>query len=139
MSPPPKDKLLALAERCEAATGPSFELFAEAFGAINGGRSALGEKWSAFCALIEADAWLDAAITLVPEGCGIYTRWSLKGGETRTADAILTREASQAIGQHGHYVAENVNVEVLGCKTLPLALCAAALRSRSQTTEPGEG
>lgn len=52
-----------LAERCENATEPRFEgLFAEAF--AYGGRSTV-KAWCTFCVLCDAEAWLDAAMTLV--------------------------------------------------------------------------
>ena len=68
-----RETLLALAKRCEKATGPSFELFAEAFEATYGGRH-LDLIWLRFNWLLEAEAWLDAAMSLRPEG----RRWVLR-------------------------------------------------------------
>jgi hypothetical protein len=62
--------------------------------------------------LIEAGAYLDAAMTLVPEGW----EWQLEntGGET-----------------FGPFVAKFGQLRDVEAKTLPLAICAAGLRARA--------
>lgn len=110
---------LELAERVENATGPSFALFADAFEAIYGGRSSLGEKWSAFCALCEAEAWLDAALTLVPEGCS----FDLSKDHYRDGGKWVC-----TTGPDDHYHTNGRGMAA----TPALALCAAALRARAE-------
>lgn len=108
-----------LIARVEAAEGPSFSLFAEAFEAMHGGRSALGRKWSEFCALIEAEAWLDAAMTLVPVGFHA----SINIG--RVNIVVLTGESDDPMSAPPDYEAT--------AATPALALCAAALKAREVT------
>jgi hypothetical protein len=107
---PPKDKLLELAERCEAAAGPDDALdwsIAEAIGCAPG---------------LPYSASLDAAMTLVPEG------WDVRMGSNSGAPWAQCKRTRPLVDCHNG-----------AATTLPLAICAAALRSRSQTTEPGEG
>jgi hypothetical protein len=93
--------LLALADRCEQAAGPDRELDAEIArflvltGAEDIARSRYG--WSYFTAS------LDAAVTLVPEGCG----WMVMKNVAKVGR--WPKRAS----------------------TPALALCAAALRARA--------
>ena len=110
-----RETLLALADRVEKATAESFDLFAESFDAIHGGRSSERLLWSQFCALIEAEAWLDAAMMLVPEG-DIHLEikhgkvWAFVGSPVRAATAA----------------------------TPALTLCAAALRARATLDPTGD-
>ena len=121
--------LLALAERCEQAAGPDRELDARIECAVQGitFRKLLGT-----CAyrtsrgdigLMNAKrytAWIDAAVTLVPEG----HEWLRKspGGMTvyRVPDDL--KEWAQHIDGRGANPA--------------LALCAAALRARAAMAQP---
>lgn len=105
------DDLRKLAERCEQASEPSFEPFAEAFEVIHGGRSSMGLKWSSFCALIEAEAWLDAAMILVPKG---YVSAVLRDAIDQCFASWLT------------------DTDALFRKRLPLYVCAAALRAQAE-------
>ena len=110
-----RETLLALADRAEKATGSSFELFAEAFEAIHGGRAALGPIWSQFCSLLDAEAWLDAAMSLVPEG---DLHLEIKRGKVWAFVGSPIRAATAA--------------------TPALALCAASLRARATLDPTGE-
>ena len=100
--------LLALAERCEQAAGPDREL-------DNAILIALGYSWRGMAYLHDDDNHvlkgstfftkiLDAAVTLVPEGCG----W------------MVMRSAAKV----GRWPSRGA--------TAALALCAAALRARAQ-------
>jgi hypothetical protein len=140
MSPPPKDKLLELAERCEAATGPDRELdaavcapdYRRLLGApfvslspdarrVEFGTHHQGEDHIVYSREpLPVTASLDAAMTLVPEG------WCFELGDWEGAWARV-------------FVNGNTERCFAEAATPALALCAAALRSRSQTTEPGEG
>lgn len=65
---------------------------------------------------------LDAAVSLVPEECGIdWQRYWMKEGERWSANLTW--------GISGDYA------EVLDAKTAALALCAAALKARAALTE----
>lgn len=101
------DELLKLAERCEAATGPDYEIDAQIADAIGKG------SWYA----VGNPAWkftasLDAAMTLVPEGCHW---WMPFPNEARIAndEHVLTPLPQR-------------------CATPALALCAAALRAAQE-------
>ena len=115
-----RETLLALADRFEKATGESFGLFAEAFEAVNGGRSSERLAWSSFCSLIEAEAWLDAAMTLAKDFGGEVTFF--KDG---TAKAYLWQPYPLA-------------VECKKAATPALALCAASLRALATLDPTGE-
>ena len=115
-----RETLLSLAWRCEKAAGESFDLFAESFDAIHGGRSSERLLWSQFCALIEAEAWLDAAMTLAKDFGGEVTFF--KDG---TAKAYLWQPYPLA-------------VEGKKAATPALALCAAALRACATLDPTGE-
>jgi hypothetical protein len=120
------DELLRLAERCEAATEPDNSLFKEAFslcfpGNYMPGRSGFGPfRWDAFKAMLDAQAYLDAAISLFDKYN--WTAWELRSR-----------------GGLSHFVAEisrlntdkQQDLEVGRGKTAALAFCAAALRSRA--------
>ena len=120
MTPHNRETLLALADRLETAVEESFRLFAESFAAIHGGRMALGPAWAHFCSLIEAEAWLDAAMTLAKDFGGEVTFF--KDG---TAKAYLWQPYPLA-------------VECKKAATPALALCAASLRARATLDPTGE-
>ncbi len=120
--------LLALAERCEQAAGPDRELDARIECAVQGitFRKLLGT--SAYrtsrgdIGLMNAKrytAWIDAAVTLVPEGC----EWLRKTGQCMTVYRVPAdpKEWARHIDARG--------------ATLALALCAAALRARAAEYE----
>lgn len=122
-------ELLALADRCEAATGPDRALDFLILKRLRGLRD-LG------CGLYEMENWyysldnsepsekhppfpsptasLDAALTLVPEGWD----WCLSRGTGEPAVASMSP-------------ADRVSGPCVTCATPALALCAAALRARA--------
>ena len=114
-----------LAERCEKATGPDRELdaaIAKALGLPHGretgwSNSENGDYWVVDECAKPFTASLDAAMMLVPEGW----EWSLEntGGET-----------------FGPFVAKFGQLRDVEAKTLPLAICAAALRASSKGAIP---
>jgi hypothetical protein len=77
----------------------------------------MGRLWSHFCSLIDAEAWLDAAMTLVPEG------WYWRVGHS-------TLYAGWASTNRLHPDHCNPGDETFAKAATPaLALCAAALRA----------
>jgi len=109
-----KTRLEELADRCEAATGPSHELdlavadacYTHGFGGVNYDPSLWVERYGGHTAS------LDAAMTLVPEGCFPLLDWT--GPHCRMRDQL-----SRDIDGHGF------------AATPALALTAAALRARA--------
>jgi hypothetical protein len=99
--------LTALAERCEQATGPDRKLDREIELAVMPERVD-PEPWETLAAYT---ASLDAAMTLVPEGCIVTIGGGLGIGTSaiEVSGRIFARKAA----------------------TPALALCAAALRARS--------
>ena len=105
--------LSKLADRCEAATGPDGGLDFDILCAVDPRARTSGPVWSdpAFTKS------LDAAMTLVPEGCYISAlhqgpsggNWA--GVTTRSSEPYRTRDGKAA--------------------SLALALCAAALRAQT--------
>lgn len=115
-----------LAARVEAAEKPSPELFFAAFEAVHGGRSSMGQLWSRFCSLIDEEAFLDAAMALVPEG--------LEGGVNpgksgKWAARLYSRTPA------GNAVIET---DTVFAATPALALTAASLRSRAAEARHGK-
>lgn len=120
--------LLKLAERVEGECAPSTWLFTEVYAACNGGvlfaQPATPEfvethrKWEQFRRMIDAEAWLDAAMTLVPDT--EYDLTNLYG--VARAHIELANEFG---GHHGSNE----------CGSMPLALAAAALRALATTKE----
>ena len=75
---------------------------------------------------------LDAAMQLVPEGCGWIAAWGQIRAEEQMGGARITRNA-RFIGHHANY---DVIAEA-DAATPALALCAASLRARiSKGTHP---
>jgi hypothetical protein len=133
--------LLALAERCEQATGPDRELDAEIAWMLTAqDRKRLGppdlrrEIWHAG---LSTPAWvpfenvssfhpnytssLDAAVTLVPEGWG----YELRQNHSRLRRALCRMWDGRFIWPGGTVAAGPA-----------LALCAAALRARATMPQP---
>jgi hypothetical protein len=99
--------LLELAERCEQASGPDRELDLDITEALDlAGRAALS--------LVPFTASLNAAMTLVPEGCS----WSLHKHNSYSRAGVFVDDGRDP----GHYC---------DAATPALALCAAALRARA--------
>lgn len=114
-----KDELLALAERAEALSGPDREIDRAIAKAIGKGRwfIAGSDRW-------RYTASLDAAETLVPEGCGWLAGWGQTRPDEPMGGARITRNA-RFVGY-----CENYDEIAVGEAATPaLALCAAALRA----------
>jgi hypothetical protein len=130
--------LLQLADRCEQADGQNREwaalLLRHAFEAIHGpkpprvrGGSDELTAWLAlfnpFYAMLRADAFLDAAMSLVPDG------WSIGLGDLRGYDPPLwrahLRDHNNPDASRRQWVEGNTSASAA------LALCAAALRARA--------
>lgn len=117
-------EVLAQAERCEAATGTEqYQALEAAWTAINGrepNRAGWFDQRHAFQRMLAVGAFIDAALTLVPEGC-------------RFIKAKLERHWPPAegwyyeamVGRHGGEWGEG------SAATVALAICAAALRARA--------
>lgn len=108
-----KDDLIA---RLEAATGPSFALDCEI------SKAAGSAAWPprAYTASI------DAALTLVPDGCGWSAGWGQILPDKPMGEARITRNA--------HFIGYDANYDVIvkaNAATPALALCIAALRARA--------
>lgn len=106
-----RGRLLALAEECEAATEPTGALFDRVWSAAYPDN--LGGNLGRFRDLVVAGAWTDAALMLVPEGCV----WAVS--DMGVVWVLPGRVDCQALG-HG--------------STVPLAVCAAALRVLAKET-----
>ena len=125
-----KHELTALAERVEAAEGPSRELDAEiamqhmaSLGADMRGKMTPAEYLAEFPNLCsEFTASIDAALTLAPEGSSWQLRWWSKDNKCWCT-----------FYPPGH--AEDDYFHLYDAATPALALAAAALRSQAQ----GEG
>lgn len=118
-------ELLKLAERCEKASGPDRELFWQAYEAVFGKANAeiidqfpghkMPDTWERFRKLLDAGGFLDAAMTLVPEG------YSYGAGTT-----FYERKGWAYCIEYGASGFKNIDAA-----TPALALCAAALRARA--------
>lgn len=103
--------MLELAERCEAAEAETKELFLLAWDAalgFNARSIRSGSPYQRFLACMEIGAWLDAAMSLVPEDAYIRAHIAPDG----ISDILV--HGTQATGA-----------------TPALALCAAALKARA--------
>ena len=124
---------LELAERCEATTGPSDEL-----------QFAIGDAVGATIERAPFDGAgrgvrdcppythsLDAAMTLVPEGWGYCFR---EDGERHFARLHSADFRSVTWGKGSDWITDVVSGRevVATAATLPLAICAAALRAIAQ-------
>jgi len=129
--------MISLAERCEAATGGDRELFKDVWREVfpRPARTWVTDnasEWTPeytdwqelqdrFYELLDAEAWLDAAMTLVPDGWV----WSMNtfAEPNRSASAYLMNASDEIIRTIKQYIA-----------TPALALCAASLRARALST-----
>lgn len=123
-------ELIALAECVEKAEGPSHDLFEQAFylsfpGHYMPGRSGYGpNRWETFKRFLDAGAYLDAAMTLVPElpGYRLFRYKIGKDGETGSpySEWIWGNDETRHV------------IQAMGIAATPaLALTAAALRARA--------
>lgn len=127
----------SLPDRIERAEGPCRELDAEiaaAVGVKHGPDSGWcnnhnGDYWTVDESAPAYTASLDAATTLVPEGCGWFAAWGQTSPSEPMGGAIITAHAKFA----GYDVANDPIAEAEAA-TPALALCAAALRAHA-----GEG
>ena len=128
-------KLLELAERCEAASGPDVVLaqdiadYAESIGLLS-----IGMR------IPDYTASLDAAMTLVPEGFVVKLEaWPAHGDTPAKASIELWGTSEKRWGRDliwGHG-SEDVTAKA-DASTPALALCAAALRARAKQEGEGE-
>ena len=124
-----RDELLALAERCEKATEGSRELDGLIWKAVC---EKPGNVWMrqdpedtvAYEAPPAYTTSLDAAKTLVPEGCGWVAGW----GQTRPDEPMGGAQITPSARYNGSFMAGEVIAEAEAA-TPALALCAAALRA----------
>lgn len=109
--------LQSLAERIEQAEGPSGALFEEAFWAVHPNYADI----RSFRVLLDAKAWLDAAMTLVPNWFGGFQwAWFVTScGEDDQPQACVTAPPENGSADY-----------VANAATPALALCAAALRAK---------
>ncbi len=117
-----KDELIKLAERCEAAEGPNFELEMEIGRAVAPNfkemwRSTIGRPAPAYTAS------LDAAMTLIPADLFPTIDFVTKRVWIRDEKGFDVAWTSA----HGF------------AATVPLSICAAALRARAACLVEGEG
>jgi len=114
------DKLLELAERCEAATGPNADLAREIYQALGHSNAWIDH----YCEDEGQDptASLDAAMTLVP----VEWHWSMRKMPLNNYLASLFVIAPN--GSDRAYVPDTL-VQCYSDATPALALCAAALRA----------
>jgi hypothetical protein len=135
-----KAELLELAERVEALTGPCRETFLEVFAVCHpepapgcepvwreeNPKQPIYHAWKtrqvAFLKFVNAEAWLDAAMTLVPEG------WMMVGLSERNCRQPQWRWKAEL-----WHPEADANVRGIARKFdhPALALTAAALRARS--------
>lgn len=115
--------LLELAKRCERAEGPIRKLFEEVFGLVFPSEQSF-VLWRRFHALLNAEAWTDAAMMLIPPEANCH---GYEVGENGV-DAYISRNFVP--GKHWYKAAYH--------KSSPaLALTAACLRAMA--AEKGEG
>lgn len=123
-------ELLALAERCEKATGPDRALDYDIAHIVTRAHMATGLA-PAYTGSI------DAAMTLVPEGwllSELYERNAVGEANWRWRATLWQSAAVRPIGQDAPTVS-GIARKAHGAKCAPaLALCAAALRSQDAHT-----
>ena len=134
--------LMELAERVEALSGPNHEIDSLIGAAVglkyrilrDGSGRGKGMEWLEDGHGVETwaphapryTASLDAAMTLVPEGCGWLTGWGQTRPDEPMGGARITRNA-RFVGYRENYD----EIAVGEAATPALALCAAALRARA--------
>jgi hypothetical protein len=137
-------KLVRLAERCEQAAGPSFDLDKEIL-------KALGFTWRGmnYWSADNETMWkgtmtfthsIDAAITLIPDGFCLASLGFCEGDEYQAGWHC------ELVSKPEHYVFVGLDdpmnfhrEDPRRIKTPALALCAAALRARSSANSPAVG
>jgi hypothetical protein len=123
------NKMLELAERCEQAVGRGAEfpkkLFVEAHDLIwpvptTGPRG--------FFTLLDSGGFIDAAMTLVPEGCSA-TIWTAGPRGFTTGPAARLFSYPRDSEAEGGYAIRALSDHEITAATPALALCSAALRA----------
>lgn len=118
--------LLELAERCERAKVGSYELNADITRVVRG----FSDDWPVGYpnALISNyTASLDAAMTLVPEGCKVDVHAPLRDGENFLANCWWKPDQTALKSSRARALGE--------AQTEALARCAAALKARAQEAD----
>jgi hypothetical protein len=149
-----REELLALAARVEALTGPCRETFLEVFAACypepppmcepiwraENPKQPIYHAWKtremAFRKLIAAEAWLDAAMMLVPEEHVLSLSMTSDDEKRRyTGDALMANWIATLIRQEhcGYKIDFRGHYRYGGAATHAFALTAAALRARADT------
>ena len=131
-----KDELLALAERVEALNGPDMEIFYKVRDALwpYDPATPIEDQLPALLArqqfdrFVHGGAWLDASMTLVPEG------WNWMAGERdQGRPRAYVNNGKRLTIRSGLRNGLRSNPEAIWCEvvaaTPALALCAAALRA----------
>lgn len=114
--------LIALAGRVEEATGPDRRLLINAYEAIHGTTSIDYARWGRFEALVNVGAYLDAAMTLIPEGCAPMQDWL---HYTNDSAGVIAYEYDVQRTTDGYSLGHGE------ARTPALALTAACLRARA--------
>lgn len=109
-----KAKLLELADRCEAATSEQqHEILSAVYEAL---ATSQPHDWATlFLRYLGAGAFLDAAMSLVPEGCDAHD--------------LLVDAAATAWNQNVEFGRASGETSKLFVAALPRFVCAAALRA----------
>lgn len=122
--------ILDLARRCEQAGEPSRELDAAIDVAVFPDHRVDGDhvidRMGFGKPVPHYTASLDAALSLVPEGCGWISGW----GQTRPDEPMGGAQITPSARYNGSFVSGEVIAEA-EAKTPAIALCAAALYARA--------
>lgn len=131
----PSNDLQRLIERIEGATGPCIMLDRDIALAVYPGAKSVAQTdarisvWDGNgrtqLTVKPYTGLLDAATTLVPEGCGWLVGW----GQTRDDEPM----GGAQITRHARFIGHSANYDTIAdaeASTPALALCAAALRAR---------
>lgn len=127
-----RDQILALAERCEQATGPNRDLSSEIYIALYCRPKPEGYRWPAIDATVgPAYPWLH------PDGTP--TNLSMRPGPDYTGSLDAALKLLDLWDEHpewqvtrryctGYHASVGTAADTVGCCTPALAICAAALR-----------
>ena len=118
------DRIKELIERLEKASGPERELFEAAFfvcfGKVSKSDNDAMARWIWYSRLLDAAAWTDAALTLVPDY--INRRWYIADSDSNSA--------GQAVASVYHPADITKGLIPRSAGAIPaIALCIAALRA----------
>lgn len=133
---PDSETLVKLAGRCEAGpAGDQRELLWQAFRAAHDTPTGVSIGiHDRFIALLDAGGFLDAAMTLVPEGW-VVARIGQDDGKRWWAElrhGFITSFDEVVIGENSAWAPHwDQEPPLRGCHGAALALCAASLRARA--------